>query len=425
MASKSDLSVVIDIGTSKMVALAGKLTEQGSLEILGISKVESKGIKRGIIFNIDEAAETVNTLLEKLEEQFDEEIDVVHVALAGQKMQTLNYKTSTPTSGEGFVTEQDVDRIYDEAKNVELQEGYEVVRVIPTSFKVDDEVVQNPVGTTGLKIEAEYKLVVAATSYLNSLKLVFGKLGIELGEVIHSSLAISEVIANREEKEVGVVVLDFGAGTTKLAVFQENVLVHTAVIPFGGDVVTNDIKEGCSIFMKKAELLKVKYGEAMGDFADEQKMVTIAGENGWEPRDISFKSLAYIIQARLEEIIECVFTQIQKSGVTESMGSGIVVTGGTSKLENIVSLIKYKTAMDARKGHAVVFPVNRKKEFQDADLLTALGAMKLVLANSQSNGTTRVARGGKKASRFAPLFKGVVQGALNLFDVDNSDLELN
>ncbi|MFV0592577.1 MAG: cell division protein FtsA [Draconibacterium sp.] len=427
MASKQNFSVVVDLGTTKMVALAGILTGLGKMEILGIAQIPSKGIKRGVIVNIEEAAEALSDLLNLLENQLEEKPGLVHVAFAGSKMQTIDYRTTSITSGEGFVTASDVQRLLDEAESVEIQQDYKVVKVIPTSYIIDDEhEVEKPVGSTGRKIEANFKLVVMPTQYVNNLKLVFDKAGVELGEIVHASLAISEAVLSSEEKEVGVIVMDFGAGTTNIAVYQDNILRHTAVVPFGGQVVTNDIKEGCSIFLKKAELLKVKYGQAMGDFADEQKVVTIAGENGWEPRDISFKSLAYIIQARLEEIIECVNIQIEKSGIENNLGSGIVITGGTAKLENMVSLVKFKTAMDARNAHAVIHPVNRREEFKNPELFTVLGALKLVLGSAGSiSERTQVRSSKRKERRFAPRFKDVVQGALNLFDPDGSDAELN
>jgi len=426
MASKQNFSVVIDLGTSKLVALAGRLTEQGKMEILGLSKMPSKGIKRGVIFNIEEAADALTKLLEPLDEQLEEEITTVDVVLAGPKMRTIDYQCTALTLGEGFVTARDVEKLLEEAQNVDIQQSYKVVKVIPVSYIIDDEnEVEKPVGTTGHKIDAHFKLVVVPEVYLNNLKLVLKKIGVELGEVIHSSLAVSEAVLTKEEKEMGVIVADLGAGTTNLAVYQDNVLKHTAVVPFGGQVVTNDIKEGCSIFLKKAELLKVKYGQAMGDFADDQKVVTIAGENGWEPRDISFKSLAYIIQARLEEIIECIHNEIQKSGIEDNLGSGIVITGGTSNLDNIVSLVKFKTAMDARKAHAIIHPVNRRDEFQDMELFNALGAMKMVLSTTEASAGNTHGRSIKTKERRFPIFKNVVQGALNLFDTENSDAELN
>lgn len=427
MASKQELSVVVDLGTSKMVALAGKLTELGKMEIHGLVKIPSKGVKRGVVLNIEEAADALVALLSNLEEQIDEDINIVNIAMAGPKMQTVDYQCSTLTSGEGFVTAQDVQRLLDEAHNVVLKQDYKVAKVIPTSYIIDnDNEVEKPVGSTGRKVEARFKLVVVPVEYLNSLQLVLDKAGVQLGELIHASIAVSEAVISSEEKEVGVIVMDFGAGTTNIAVYQDSVLKHTAVVPFGGQVITSDIKEGCSIFLKKAELLKVKYGQAMGDFADDRKVVTIAGENGWEPRDISFKSLAYIIQARLEEIVECVNDQISQAGIEDGVGSGVVITGGTSNLDNIISLVKFKTALDARKGHSLIYPATRKEEFQNPEYLTALGALKMVLSSGENfTGNTHNKRVKRKERGFAPLIKNVVQGALDLFDTEQSDLELN
>jgi len=426
MASKQNFSVVIDLGTSKLTALAGKLTEAGKMEIMALAKAPSKGFKRGVVFNIEEAAASITDLLDILDSQLEEEIEIVDVALAGAKMQTIDYRCITHTSGEGFVTSRDVDSLMQEAQNVSIQQDYEVVKVIPVAYVIDDEnEVEKPIGSTGEKIEAHFKLLVIPDSYLNNLRLVLSRIGLGLGDIIHASLAISEAVLTSEEKEMGVVVADFGAGTTNVAVYQDNVLKHTAVIPFGGQVVTSDIKEGCSIFLKKAELLKVKYGQAMGDFADDRKVVTIAGQNGWEARDVSFKSLAYIIQARLEEIIECVNDQILKAGIEDALGAGIVIAGGTSQLKDMVSLVKFKTAMDARRANAVIYPANRKEETRDFDFLTVLGAMKLVLSSGvvQPVGQTHSRSIKKKERRFAPRIKNVVQGALNLFDMDDSDLE--
>jgi cell division protein FtsA len=206
-------------------------------------------------------------------------------------------------------------------------------------------------------------------------------------------------------------------------------LIHAGVIPFGGSVITRDIKEGCSILLKWAEQLKVKYGEALGDFADEQKVVTIPGHNGWEPKEITFKSLAFIIQARLEEIIDNVNYQIENSGIDDQLGSGIVVSGGTSNLNNLVSLVKFRTGMDARKAFPVIHPVNRRKEFQNQDFLTALGLLKMTLG--KANGSVereKVKREKKKkeSSGISPWRK-VVQGVLNYIDDDDDsdDLAMN
>ncbi len=257
----------------------------------------------------------------------------------------------------------------------------------------------NPVGITGRKLEANYKLITVPEVQLINLQKVFDRTGIEMGEITLSPLAVSEAVLTEDEKEMGAVVLDIGAGTTKLAVYYDNVMMHTAIIPFGGSVVTNDIKEGCAILAKWAEKLKVSYGQALGDFADEQKVVTIPGHSGWEPKEISFKSLAFIIQARLEEIIDNVNFQIEKSGIGSQLGSGIVITGGTSEMNNIVSLVKFRTGMDVRKAFPVIHPVNKRKDFQTHEYLTALGLLKMSLAEAPVSEKERMKEKKKKEKK--------------------------
>ena len=366
MAAKTNLSVVIDIGTSKIAALAGQKTELGKLEILGSAKVSSKGIKRGVIFNIDEVAASIDIVLKQLESQLGESINRVNVAYAGQQMKTLDHQGYRFTSDEGVVTETDIDKLFDEAKNLKIEQDFKILHVIPQSFIIDEENSGlNPVGITGSKIEANYKLITIPEIQLINLQRVFDKIDVELGEITLSSLAVTEAVLTEDEKEIGAIVLDIGAGTTKLMVFHDGILIYAAVIPFGGSVITMDIKEGCSILLKWAEQLKVRYGEALGDFADNRNVVTIPGNNGWEPKEISIKSLAFIIQARLEEIIDNVYFQIEKSGIEGKIGSGIVITGGTSDLINIVSLVKFRTGMDARIAFSVIQTENKIEEIPD------------------------------------------------------------
>ncbi len=425
MASKSDLSVVIDIGTSKLAAMAGRATPEGKMEILGIARVASKGIKRGVIFNLADAIESVTNVLELLDDQIEDEIETVNVAYGGKDMIMVDYKASRFTGEGGVVSNFDIDEMYNEAQNANLKEGLKILKVIPASFVIDDEIKElKPVGVTGKKIDAYYKLLVIPEVLLQNLRRVFDSVGVELGEVYHSSLAVAAAVLPKHEKEMGTVVLDIGAGTSNLAVYHDNVLMHTAVVPFAGDVITNDLKCGCATFLEKAELLKVKYGQALGDQIKHEDTITIAKNNGWEPKRITIRSLAYIIQARLEEIVECVNTEIEKSGVKEDLGTGVVITGGTANLENIITLVKYHTGMDARMAHSVIHPVNRKQEVKDPALFTALGALTLSLAKEEVPSrilpeSTRTKKPGWG------LFKGALQGALNLFEDDNEDLELN
>lgn len=427
MASGKNLSVVIDIGTSKIVALAGRRNEFGKVEVYGHSKTNSKGIKRGVVFNVDDAADSINRVISDLESQIEEDIKSASVAYAGQHMKTIDFQNSKYTSDEGVVSKFDIDHLYNEAKKVELEQAYKIIQVIPTSFVIDNEITElNPVGITGREIVANYKLVVVPDSYVANLQLVFNKAGVDLGDITLSNLAVSEAVITEDEKEMGAVVLDVGAGNTNMAIFFDNMLVHAAVIPFGGSVVTRDIKEGCSILLKWAEQLKVKFGQALGDFADDQKYVTIPVHSNMEPKEISFKSLAFIIQARLEEIIDSVNAEIEKSSVSDQLGAGVVLTGGTADLNNFISLVKFRTGMDARKANLAFNAVCDKSVSQNADYYTALGLLNLEVNKSEIPiKETRKKKKRKKEGNGISLLDKVMQGALGLFEDDNEDMALN
>ncbi len=427
MASKSNLSVVIDFGTSKITALAGQRNSGGKMEILAASKLPAKGIKRGLIFNIDEAAESVTLVLNDLLEQTEGKIEKVDIAYAGQPMKIYEHKGSRLTSGEGMVAENDVNELLSEAEKLKVEQDYHILHIIPQSYVIDDETVElSPVGITGQKIEATYKLIAVPELHLTNFRRVLDKAGVEMGEAVLSPLAASEAILSEDEKELGTILLDIGAGTTKLAVYHEGTMIHTAVIPFGGDVVTRDIKEGCSILPKWAEQLKTQYGQALGDFADEQKVVTIPGHSGWEPKEISFKSLAFIIQARMEELVESAFYQIEKSGIAEQLGAGIVLSGGTAALENLVSLVKFRTGMDARLAFSVIKPLTRIQGLEHPDFLTALGLMKRALEKTdpKPESKKKKTRKKKKTNGFSPWFQGAVQKVIDYVD-DDDDVALN
>lgn len=427
MASKSNLSVGIDIGTSKITALAGEKNEEGKIEIKGMSRVDARGIKRGSVFNIDEAGESIGNLINDLESQTGENIRKVNVTYAGPNVKTVHYRGYRYTSEGGVVSRSDISELYNEARNSNVEQGYSVLHTIPQAYLVDGEMADmNPVGITGRKIEADFLLITVPEFQLNNLNKALNKAGVEPEEITFSPIAVSEAVLTGDEMEIGAVVLDIGAGTTKIAVYYENVLVHTAVIPFGGNVITSDIKEGCSILAKWAEQLKIRYGQALGDFADEQKVVTIPGYNGWEPKEITFKSLAFIIQARMEEIIDSVFIQIEKSGVTGQVGSGIVITGGTASLNNLISLVKFRTGMDARKAFAVIHPVNKRKELQGQDYLSALGLLKLSLQNNITPPVKRKTKpAGKSKDNSVSGWKRVFQGVLDYIDDESDDVAMN
>jgi cell division protein FtsA len=426
MASKSNVSAVIDLGTSKITALAGQKTEDGRIEILAFAKVPANGIKRGVIFNIDEAAASIDLVLSKLEELTEIKISKVDIAYAGQPVKIYEHRGYRFTSGDGVVSLSDVNELLTEAKKINPEKDFTILHTIPQGFVIDEEIRElNPVGISGRKIEAVYRLITVPEMHLTNIRRVMDKAGVDTGNIVFSPLATSESVLTEDEKEMGVILLDIGAGTTKVSVYNEGILIHTAVVPFGGEVISKDIKEGCSILPKWAEQLKVQYGQALGDFADDQKIVTIPGHSGWEPKEISFKSLAFIIQARLEEIIDNIYFHIERSGIIDQLGSGIVITGGTGKMRNLVSLVKFRTGMDARAAFPVIRPAGITKDFAYDDFYTALGLLKMSLEEKDPVIKVKKKKAKKKKEGgFSPWLKGVVQGVIDYVD-DDEDVALN
>jgi cell division protein FtsA len=234
---------------------------------------------------------------------------------------------------------------------IHIDIGEEIIHVIPQNFIVDNETgVKSPIGMCGRRLEANFHIVIGQVAAAKNIEKCIRKANLTVKDMILEPLASSDAVLTDDEKEAGVVLVDIGGGTTDVAVYYDNIIRHTAVIPFGGNVVTKDIKEGCAILQRHAEALKIQYGSALGDIAPEDKVVSIPGISGREPKEISFKSLAYIIQSRMEEIIDAVNFEIQNSGYADKLAAGVVVTGGGAMLKHLPQLMKFKTAMDVRIG---------------------------------------------------------------------------
>ncbi|OFY58282.1 MAG: cell division protein FtsA, partial [Bacteroidetes bacterium RBG_13_46_8] len=222
----------------------------------------------------------------------------------------------------------------------------------PQNFIVDNETgVKSPIGMCGRRLEANFHIVIGQVAAAKNIEKCIRKANMSVKDMILEPLASSDAVLTDDEKEAGVVLVDIGGGTTDLAVYYDNIIRHTAVIPLGGNVVTKDIKEGCAILQRHAEQLKIQYGSALGDIAPEDKVVSIPGISGREPKEISFRSLAYIIQSRMEEIIDFINFEIQNSGYADKLAAGVVITGGGAMLKHLPQLMKFKTAMDVRMGY--------------------------------------------------------------------------
>jgi len=352
MNNKERYVAAIDIGTTKIVAIVGAKSENGRIEILGLSKAPSRGVKRGVVLNIEETVNAIQTTVEDVQKRSGVQFSEVFVGIAGQHVKSMKSRGYiTRDAYDDEITKDDVFRLIEDMHKIHVDIGEEIIHVIPQNFIVDNETgVKSPIGMCGKRLEANFHIVIGQVAAAKNIEKCIRKAGLSVKDMILEPLASSDAVLTDDEKEAGVVLVDIGGGTTDVAVYYDNIIRHTAVIPFGGNMVTKDIKEGCAILQRHAELVKIQYGSALGDIAPDDKVVSIPGISGREPKEISFKSLAYIIQSRMEEIIDIVNFEIQNSGYADKLAAGVVITGGGAMLRHLPQLMKFKTAMDVRIG---------------------------------------------------------------------------
>lgn len=353
MDKSSDIVVGLDIGTTKIVAMVGRKTEHDKLEILGMGRTESLGVNRGVVANIEKTVNSIKTAVEEAENKSGVDIKVVNVGIAGQHIKSLQHRgVNIRDSIDNEISQDDVDKLVNDMFKLVTQPGEAIIEVLPQEFIVDNEHgIKDPVGMSGVRLEANFHIITGQIAAAKNIYKCVQKAGLEVQELILEPLASSEAVLSEEEKEAGVVLVDIGGGTTDIAIFQDGIIRHTAVIPFGGNIITEDIKEGCSIIKNQAELLKVKFGSALANESQENEIVSIPGLRGREPKEISIKNLSHIIQARLEEIIEHIYFEIKNSGYEQKLIAGIVVTGGGAQMKHIGQLFEYITGMDTRIGY--------------------------------------------------------------------------
>ena len=353
MIKKDQTIAAIDIGTTKIVSIIGRKTDKNKIEILGMSRAPSKGVKRGTVLNIEETVATIQQTIDEVREESGIDFKDVFVGIAGQHVKSIrNRGYINRKHFDTEITQEEVDKLIEDMHNISVDLGEEILHVIPQNYIVDNEHgIKNPVGMIGKRLEANFIIVVGQVSSARNIEKCIQRVGLNNQDLILEPIASSEAVVTDDEKEAGVALIDIGGGTTDLVVYYDGIIRHTAVIPFGGNVLTSDIKEGCSILHRQAEQLKIQYGMALGDLAPSDKVVTIPGISGREPKEISFKNLAYIIQSRMEEIIDAASFEIESSGYFDKLSAGIVLTGGGSLLKYLPQLVKFKTGMDVRIGY--------------------------------------------------------------------------
>lgn len=427
MDKSEKIFAAVDIGSTKVVALAARKNEDGRIQVIGLGHSPSRGVKRGVVFNVEEAFAAISDAVGQAERVSGHDIENVYVNISGQQLTTLTSHQQRTLGREQTVSEYDIVQMMEQARKMDLPDEMTVYHINPEFYTIGDEQLNtNAVGAIGEKIEGTFKVHIAPDAYQKNIAMCFDRGSIRVQKAILDPIASAEVVLSDDEKEAGVALVDIGGGTTKISIFCEGVLCFTSMIPFGGNVVTKDIKEGCSITLKDAEAMKKKFGQAIGDFAPENKVVSISIE-GWEPKQISFKNLAHIIQARMDEIIGQIFLQIRKSGYVEKLGAGIVITGGTSLLPNLSQLVKFHTGFDVRVGRPNIHAFIVVKELDDPKFSTVLGLLKLA---SEDDGPTGKRRWGsrKPKSNDPGIIKTMqtkfVQGVIGFFEDVPPDTEM-
>ena len=384
-------SVGLDIGTTKIVAMIGRKNEYGKIEVLGSGRSQSLGVHRGVVNNITQTISSIQQAVEQAELNAGLKIGSVVVGIAGQHIRSLQHSDYiTRANAEEVISEDDLDKLCNQVYKLVMLPGEEIIHVLPQEYKVDGQAeIKQPIGMYGGRLEANFHVVVGQVSSIKNIGRCIKSAGLDLGDITLEPLASAEAVLSQEEKEAGVALIDIGGGTTDLAIFKDGIIRHTAVIPFGGNVITEDIKEGCSIIEKQAELLKIKFGSAWPGENKDNEIVSIPGLRGREPKEITLKNLSKIIHARVVEIIEQVYVEIRNYGHEEQkkkLIAGIVLTGGGSQLKHLKQLVEYITGMDTRIGYPNEHLAGDSDEEVASPLYaTAVGLLMNAVRSSEKN----------------------------------------
>jgi cell division protein FtsA len=333
-----NLIVGLDIGTSKIVAIVAELLPDGTLKVIGIGQHISRGLKKGVVVNIDSTMQSIQRAIEEAELMADCKINTVYTGIAGNHIKSLNSHGMVKIK-DAEVSQMDVDRVVETARAIALPADQQILHILTQEFIIDgQEDVREPLGMSGMKLEVKVHIVTGAVAAAQNIVKCIKRCGLEVSDLILQPLASSLAVLTEDEKELGVCLVDIGGGTTDIAVFKNGAIRHTAVIPIAGDQMTNDIAVAFRTPTQSAEEIKVKYGCALRQLADPREVVEVPGVDGREPRQLSIQTLAEVIEPRVVELYEFVQQELRRSGMEEMIASGIVITGGSAAMRGMVEL---------------------------------------------------------------------------------------
>jgi cell division protein FtsA len=355
MHQEQPIIVGLDIGTTKIAAIAGRKNEFGKLEILGFGKSSSNGVKHGQVLNIDETIKAIKAALDNcLASNPGLEIDEVYVGIAGHHIKSLQTRGDIVRHDtQDEISQFEIDQLIKDQYKTYIPAGDQIIDVIPQEFTVDNfQNIPNPIGYGGVKVGANFHIITGDRNAIRSINRAVERSGLTTKDLVLQPLASAAAVMAAEDLEAGVAIVDIGGGTTDLAVFYEGILKHTAVIPFGGENITHDIKTGLGVLKTHAEQMKVQFGSALANEAKANAFITIPGLRGMPAKEISMRNLSNIIQARMSEILDFVTYQLKQVGLDNRMlNGGIVLTGGGSQLKHLIQLTEYSTGLNARIGY--------------------------------------------------------------------------
>lgn len=354
MNTEQPIIVGLDIGTTKIAAIAGRKNEFGKLEIIGFGRANSNGVKHGQVLNIDETIKAIRMALDNCYASNPNlDISEVYVGIAGHHIKSLQTRGDIVRhNNEEEISQREIDQLISDQYKTYIPAGDQIIDVIPQEFTVDNfQNIPNPIGYGGVKVGANFHIITGDKNAIRNINRAVEKSGLRTKDLVLQPLASSAAVMAQEDLEAGVAIVDIGGGTTDLAVFYEGILKHTCVIPFGGENITNDIKTGLGVLKTQAEQMKVQFGSALSNEAKANAVITIPGLRGMPPKEISVKNLANIIQARMSEILDFVTFHLKQVGLDNKMlNGGIVLTGGGAQLKHLIQLTEYTTGLNARIG---------------------------------------------------------------------------
>lgn len=427
-ADKKSKSIVVglDIGTTKIACFVGVKNDHGKIEIISMGKSKSLGVKKGVVFNIAETIKSIEKAIEDTQTNVKEGnlvLKHVTVGIAGQHIRSMQSRGSfTRKNRTDEISKDDISDFVNEMYGLVMNPGEEIITVIPQEYNVDGEPgIKDPVGMAGVRLEANFHIISGQVSAVKNIYNCVKRAGLEIDDVILEPIASADAVLNEEEKEAGIVLVDIGGGTTDVAIFHEGIIRHTAVIPFGGNVVTQDIRKGCKILERHAEKLKIEYGSAHAKESKENEVVGIPGLKGQEPKEITLKNLARIIEARMVEIIHLVKVQIDTSGYADEIIGGIVITGGGSKLKHLTQLFEYHTGFHSRIGYPCEHLANENDEHLMSPMYsTGIG---LVLKGFEHGNSMRINHNdkGTKPDKRGKFFDQVLEKVKEIFGEETEE----